>query len=196
MAAYCMRELIVPDTHEEWSLVGWSFGGVIAYEMARQMRANGLTVRRLVLIDSYLPSRRETWPPNESHGWRLAQKETSLGPATASSSGQSTSAGELSASTDPLRFEALAALGGPDAASHVYRANVSALGRYRPTGCPVPCFEIRAEQTSSRLSRNGAAPHPLPGTSRRIVVLPGDHYSIMGEQSLNSLAIAVDEGLR
>jgi thioesterase domain-containing protein len=178
IAAYCRRELIVPDTHE----------------MARQMLANGLAVRRLVLIDSYLPPRRETWPSNEPHGW--AENEGSIGPAAVASPGQSASAGDLLASTDPLQVESLAALGGAGAVSQLYRANVSALGHYAPTRCQVSSFEIRAEQTSSRLSPNGGAPRPLPVPLERIIVLPGDHYSIMGEESLSSLAVAVDEGLR
>ncbi len=34
-------------------LGGWSFGGVVALEMARQMRAHGSTVETVLLIDSY-----------------------------------------------------------------------------------------------------------------------------------------------
>jgi pimeloyl-ACP methyl ester carboxylesterase len=189
-----MRELIAPETHTEWSLVGWSFGGVIAHEMAQQMLANDLTVRRLVLIDAYVPSRRETWPPIEPRV-RSANGE-SLDPSAVAASDESVLAGDRIGATDFLQFEALAALGGPGAASQLYGANVAALGHYRPTRCPVPCVEIRAEQTLSRLSRSGGAPLPLPGPSERIIILPGDHYSIMGEESLGSLAVAVDEGLR
>jgi thioesterase domain-containing protein/acyl carrier protein len=186
IAAYCRRELVVPDAYEEWSLVGWSFGGVIAYEVARQMLADGLPVRRLVLIDAYLRSRQETrqetsqqetWPSNEPHGW--ADNEVASSNASA-------------AAADPLQAEALAALGGTGAVAELYRANVSALCHYEPA----PCLVSRAEQTASRLGRNGGAPCPLPGASGRIIILPGDHYSIMREESLSSLAVAVDEVLR
>jgi thioesterase domain-containing protein len=182
IAAYCRRELIVPDTYEEWSLVGWSFGGVIAYEVARQMLANGLPVRRLVLIDAYLRSRRETWPSNASHA--------------VASPDEFAAAADLLESTDPLQAETLAALGGTGSVTDLHRANVSALCRYEPTHCPVSRFEIRAEETSSRLGRNGGTPRPLPGASGRVIILPGDHFSIMREESLSSLAIAVDEVLR
>jgi pimeloyl-ACP methyl ester carboxylesterase len=192
IAAHCMRELIAPDTHEEWSLVGWSFGGVIAYEMAQQMRAHGLPVRRLILIDAYLPSRRETWPSNELRG--SSENEASVGLAVAPPN--EASAGDLLASSDPRQFEALAAVGGLGAASELYRANLSALGHYQPTRCPISCFEIRAAQTSCRLNGDATGPRPLPGPSQRIIVLPGDHYSILGEESLSSLTLAVDEGLR
>ncbi|MFN3432263.1 MAG: alpha/beta fold hydrolase, partial [Candidatus Sericytochromatia bacterium] len=35
-------------------LIGWSFGGLIAFEMARQLQARGREVAALVLIDSHL----------------------------------------------------------------------------------------------------------------------------------------------
>jgi thioesterase domain-containing protein len=199
IAAYCRRELIVPGTYEEWSLVGWSFGGVIAYEVARQMLADGLPVRRLVLIDSYLrspqeTSQPETWLSNEPHGW--TDNAGSTGPAAVASPDTSTAAADLLGSTDVLQAERLAALGGAGAVAELYRANVEALCHYEPQHCPVSRFEIRAEQTASRLGRNGGAPHPLPGVSGRTIILPGDHYSIMREESLSSLAVAIDEVLR
>lgn len=56
LAAHCKRQLIVRGEYEEWSLVGWSFGGALAYEMARQMVADGFRIRHLVLIDAFLPA--------------------------------------------------------------------------------------------------------------------------------------------
>jgi pimeloyl-ACP methyl ester carboxylesterase len=57
IAAHCLARLVSRKRHDEWSLVGWSFGGVLAYEMARQMAQSGHPPRRVVLIDSYLPPR-------------------------------------------------------------------------------------------------------------------------------------------
>jgi thioesterase domain-containing protein/acyl carrier protein len=39
-----------------WTLGGWSLGGVVAFEMARRLRAAGEDVAPVVLIDSWLPS--------------------------------------------------------------------------------------------------------------------------------------------
>jgi thioesterase domain-containing protein/acyl carrier protein len=196
IAAHCMRALVVPDTHDEWSLVGWSFGGVVAYEMARQMQANGLAVRRLVLIDAYLPSDTgNRGPSNEAN--ESAQENGALISGEASSPpGPSSTIGELRHLPDGLQFEAVADLGDLAAVSRLYHANVSALRHYRPARCQLSSVEIRAAQTVSRLSGDVAAPHSLPGTLRRVIVLPGDHYSIMGGESVRSLAAAIDEGIR
>jgi bacitracin synthase 3 len=42
--------------HENIRIGGWSFGGVVAYEMARQMRERSFRVDSVILIDSYPPS--------------------------------------------------------------------------------------------------------------------------------------------
>lgn len=44
------------------SLLGWSFGGVVAYEAARQLSVSGVHVRGLLLIDSSLPRDHESLP--------------------------------------------------------------------------------------------------------------------------------------
>ena len=44
-------------------LGGWSSGGVIAYEMARQLEAQGHTVAQLVVIDAPAPMPHDTAPP-------------------------------------------------------------------------------------------------------------------------------------
>jgi amino acid adenylation domain-containing protein len=41
-----------------YTIGGYSFGGVVAFEMARQLVAGGETVERLILLDAYGPNRR------------------------------------------------------------------------------------------------------------------------------------------
>ncbi len=50
--------LVLPDG--PWHLAGWSFGGLVALEMARQRSAAGGAVGRLVLLDSLAPAAGET----------------------------------------------------------------------------------------------------------------------------------------
>ena len=45
-----------------YSLVGWSFGGTVAYEMAVQLEREGETVAFLGLMDTLSPVLVETWP--------------------------------------------------------------------------------------------------------------------------------------
>jgi thioesterase domain-containing protein len=64
MADRYLREIRAVQPHGPYRLVGWSMGGVVAYEMARQLRAAGEEVGRLVLIDSRNPSDGDGWLPS------------------------------------------------------------------------------------------------------------------------------------
>ena len=55
MAARYLRDLRATQAHGPYLLGGWCFGGVIAYESARQLRAAGEQVRGIFLIDSRAP---------------------------------------------------------------------------------------------------------------------------------------------
>ena len=54
-------------------LGGWSFGGVVAFEMARQLTQQGDKVRAVVLLDTWAPSpkRRETMPDSAEFAARF-----------------------------------------------------------------------------------------------------------------------------
>ncbi len=56
MAAYYIREMRVMEPAGPYYLGGYCFGGVVAYEMARQLREAGTGVALVALIDSVPPN--------------------------------------------------------------------------------------------------------------------------------------------
>ncbi len=54
MASHYISEIISVNPEGPYALAGFSFGGVIAYEMAKQLRAQGKKVKTLALLDSYV----------------------------------------------------------------------------------------------------------------------------------------------
>jgi len=52
MAQRHLERLVAIQPHGPYRLAGWSFGGVLAYEIARQLRARGETVDFLGMIDA------------------------------------------------------------------------------------------------------------------------------------------------
>jgi thioesterase domain-containing protein len=54
MAAYHVRHLRAQQPREPFALVGSSFGGVVAFEMARQLTAAGCEVALLAAIDTHM----------------------------------------------------------------------------------------------------------------------------------------------
>jgi thioesterase domain-containing protein/acyl carrier protein len=56
MAAYYVEQLRTVQPEGPYHLGGWSMGGVIAFEMAQQLRAQGQEVAKLFLVDVLAPS--------------------------------------------------------------------------------------------------------------------------------------------
>jgi thioesterase domain-containing protein/acyl carrier protein len=56
MATYYIRALQAIQSQGPYLLAGWSFGGLVAFEMAQQLQAQGQQVSFLGLLDTYAPS--------------------------------------------------------------------------------------------------------------------------------------------
>ncbi|WP_282124678.1 non-ribosomal peptide synthetase [Algibacter mikhailovii] len=54
MAAHYISEIQTINPEGPYALAGFSFGGIIAFEMTKQLRAQGKTVKNLALFDSYV----------------------------------------------------------------------------------------------------------------------------------------------
>jgi thioesterase domain-containing protein/acyl carrier protein len=63
MAATYLEEVKALQPEGPYLLGGWSFGGVVAFEMASRLRTQGQQVSLLVLIDSFVPNA-EASPPS------------------------------------------------------------------------------------------------------------------------------------
>jgi surfactin synthase thioesterase subunit/acyl carrier protein len=168
LATHCLTQLIVPGEYDEWSLVGWSFGGILAYEVARQMAASGLPVRRLILIDTFLPV-------ITLQEFR-ALKETDLSKA----------------------FSAIMALtsepGGNNELREIFKANFQAMCSYTYVPSDLPVVEIRAEK--GPLTQDGAVGgREIQFPKKRVLTVPGDHYSIFSKDHIQELADAINNTL-
>jgi thioesterase domain-containing protein len=72
ISAYCARTMREIQPHGPYFLGGWSDAGVMAYEIAQQLRQQGETVALVVLFDAENQSYRpEVSSPLESAGVRL-----------------------------------------------------------------------------------------------------------------------------
>jgi FkbH-like protein len=56
MAAHYIKEILEFDSDGPYQLCGSSFGGLVAYEVAQQLRAQGREIALLALFDTYGPS--------------------------------------------------------------------------------------------------------------------------------------------
>ncbi len=53
IAAHYIESILQQNPHGPYALAGYSFGGIIAYEMAKQLEASGKEVKMLAMFDTY-----------------------------------------------------------------------------------------------------------------------------------------------
>jgi amino acid adenylation domain-containing protein len=206
MAAAYVEAVRAVQPRGPYLLGGWSLGGVIAFEMARQFQAQGETVNQLFLLDSVAPGviRRG----EEDDGLELlagfathlglsldgiaappADNFPHLGQAEqlAYLLGQLKEAGILPLDFDDEHFRRLL---------HVYGNNVRAVRSYRPKPLPVPTALICSAQTAMD---EIAADDPALGwrrlTTERLTldVVAGNHFNMLREPHVSLLAVKLKE---
>jgi amino acid adenylation domain-containing protein len=207
MAADYMAAIRKIQPHGPYRLSGWSMGGVIAFEMARQIEAMGETVSLLALIDAY---------PDECEiGAREALSAAALAAMFAAELGATTGLelgdgfppiGDLD---DPENQLALAnyvqesnliATGAtPEQIQTLLRAfmtNEVALRNYTPAsyGGGVILLRASTETAEARKTYGGGWETWVRGQIDTVVV-PGTHYSIMREPGVEKIAETLSRSL-
>ncbi len=187
-----------------YRLAGWSMGGVLAFEMARQLEAAGERVDFLALLDSYTPQ-------------ELARVEPSL-------AGDATAPGEIAEQANRAAFvrELLGGVtvelaAGADLADQVlampafarrhpgmgaadlrrlfavFAANQASLADYEPGPCAVPLTLVRTRQG---LERFGAADwQALAHGGFALHEAAGDHHSFLQPPHLRGWAGHLSQAL-
>ncbi|MET9928246.1 MULTISPECIES: alpha/beta fold hydrolase [unclassified Streptomyces] len=204
-------------------LGGWSMGGVVAFEMARQLEAGDGRTVPVVMIDSYAPDPADPHPPTPTTLQAAGPYEdgSADGDAAAQAHLIAAFAADFERTTDidlGVRAEDLIALPYADQPAHLlaraqragaldendgpdfvdrllglYRANRTALDRYRPaTGHHGPLLLLSAADS-------GADGSAVPAEASRgwqhwsttglvVRTVPGDHYSVLHTDHLDRLA--------
>ncbi|WP_419178841.1 amino acid adenylation domain-containing protein [Pseudomonas brassicacearum] len=206
-----------------YRLAGWSFGGVLAYEIAIQLIGLDEEVEFVGLIDSYLPrlvdQGRERWSPDEAHKRHLLDRCEVFWKA--STVGEADLAAVLSklahllAQLGDFEFEGLvqrcadegllpAELAGYSAGQlwHYLDREVAhghALAHYSVYPISVPVHLLVAEER-----KDDAPEHSgylgwdavLPKTQMHCVKVPGNHQTMMQAPQVKALGQAIDDALR
>ncbi len=197
MAAQYIDALRAAQPHGPYLLGGWSLGGVIAFEMAQQLRQAGHAVRLLALIDSWAP------PAHDGAGDDSALLEA-FATDLAAGFGKRIAPpiGELGRlePDEQLGYvlERARELGlVPDGIEighfrryvQVYRANLRAAGQYRPQPYQgrVALFRSGALGLSERRQQLAAWDRWVAG-GVAVYDVPGDHYSMLQTPHVRVLA--------
>lgn len=174
IAAHFIDEMRRVRQHGPYLLGGYSFGGIVAYEMARQLIQAGERVPELVLLDTYAP---------EAYA-RIMQQEQRF--------------------YDPLKKAILRRAARyylannrilPPRLRHFYIIDTydRAILDYDPGTYPGDITVIRAQASGGSNDLGWSSTMPANLT---VKVVPGDHYNIIKEPYVEQLVVELDRTLR
>jgi thioesterase domain-containing protein len=166
MAAEYVRAIRAVQPDGPYRLGGWSFGGAVAFEMARQLRAEGARVDFLALLDSWSPELSDATEATEDEVREIVARDL----------------GAVGGVIAPEQRERLLT---------VYRAHLRALHRYRPE----PWLDDSVFVTLFRAEPAPGLPvAPANGWEQLILgeieicQIPGDHYTMLAKPQVGVLA--------
>jgi thioesterase domain-containing protein len=191
-AAHYLQILEREQEPSPFVLAGWSFGGLVAYEMAVQLRRQGYSVPLVALIDSYILS-------GMGGLTRSASSPTSRVDASSAAAAASHRLVQqlLSASTRQgpgadaqARWDELPAQD-IERLHSISCSNLVAAQRYRPPRYEQPVLLLRASEHvgDPDVAWRGVAPNLV------LEHIQGDHYSIMRPPSAGEIAKAIQRRL-
>ncbi|PKL78510.1 MAG: hypothetical protein CVV27_03205, partial [Candidatus Melainabacteria bacterium HGW-Melainabacteria-1] len=157
--ARAYRQVIEAQAEPPYTIGGWSFGGLVAFEMARQWQAEGRPAAQLILLDMQAPD-----PDQALDEVGLRQRfEADL----AGLDGQGAQAGKMK-----------------DRLWRVFAAHVQATRDFEPTVLNLPTLLLVAEK-----GFGATHPEPDLGWSPwlpqlKVQRIPGDHYSCLDPANL------------
>jgi thioesterase domain-containing protein len=203
MASFYLQAVRAAQPRGPYRLLGWSFGGLVAYEMARQLEAAGDEIALLALLDTHAPGRRPDRDMDDARtltrfgrelGLALDEEELRrLGPDE-----MLARVAELAAAAGILpRQSGLRSL---RRFLGVYKANLGASQEYLPAAAPLagPVVFLSAGELLSPEVAALAAVDPRRGWSRyaaapiRVHTVPGSHVSMVEEPYVRGLAEVLD----
>jgi amino acid adenylation domain-containing protein/natural product biosynthesis luciferase-like monooxygenase protein len=185
LAARHLERLRVCQPRGPYRLAGWSLGGLVAYEMARQLVADGAAVEFLGLIDSYALQR--VYPPQPETPAdavdELLQRLPEFTPAFRRSrlTGWDRGGRSLARLVDACRaagyLEPGLDLDGVRRRLKVWRALAVAAAAYRPQPCELPARLFAARRLRGWDASRGW--RALLGRGLAIETLGGTHASLV-----------------
>ncbi|HVR96549.1 MAG TPA: non-ribosomal peptide synthase/polyketide synthase, partial [Thermoanaerobaculia bacterium] len=169
MAAYYLEAVRAAAPRGPYRLGGWSMGGVVAFEMARQLAARGEAPERLLLIDAFAPGLGGDFPElDDATLADLFRRDLA---------GQGMSPEELGEETGRELFA-------------LFRRNYRALSGYAPRPYPGDLVLFQAaERDPGERERAARGWRSLAATPEAVdvVEVPGNHFSILAPPQVRLL---------
>lgn len=206
MATHYVQEIRACVSQGPYFIGGYSFGALVAYEMARQLWAQGQTVALLALIDGWFPNLSQSpTSPDPPIGLLLRRIRfhvdnfIELGPRSVPryvADRLNLRISRIAARWFPALFKPLLPTALPSMGAHVLPPALREIQRinghvelaYVPTSCPGRATVFLARRWNVFDRRDHRVPVGLAAGGLEIHKIPGDHLSIVEEPRVRILA--------
>ncbi|MFL6160926.1 MAG: alpha/beta fold hydrolase [Jatrophihabitantaceae bacterium] len=198
LSAEYVETLLAFRPEADFLLLGWSFGGSIAFDMAQRLTAAGASVGKVVMVDASTPWVAELPPEREIVRRFLHDLLATVGAPTAAVTAM-LNARPAQADSETLFAAAEQAGVLPDDLDvdllteryPVFRAHLEALFGFEVTNAyHGPVVHLIASESPLRYMRWGNV-----ATNLTEHIVPGSHHSIWTDDGLNRLAYLVSDAL-
>jgi fengycin family lipopeptide synthetase D len=199
LAERYVAELIASDVLQPYRLVGWSFGGLVAFEMARRLEERGRNVDLVALLDAQLF---EDGIEAQERGGRtdaIVQMSERLDIDLSSAQDDSAEALFALLKTEVVRRGLVTAALADEVLGRqlrVLEAHAGAIARYRASGpvrADVVLFEALERDAPTRIDADAWARRTLGAFRARTV--PGSHLTMVRPPHVAALAQALMDEL-
>lgn len=183
LAALYVQALRAYQPAGPYKLGGWSFGGIVAYEMARQLQSAGQPVEPLILLDSWLPSLIPPLPREDAaiHQWLLQEYRAMYGAQPEQKVSPSLPIGSALAATPATDQPAEDGLG---ELIRIFKRHSELLADYRPLPYAGRTVLLCSEESAASATADiRSAWQSLCQLPMEISLLPGSHYSILVKEA-------------
>jgi thioesterase domain-containing protein len=210
LAALHIAAMRTQQPNGPYKLAGWSFGGILAYEVAQQLTAAGESVAALELIDSYTPAAVLALEQKLNESLRFDVETTRiLAFANSLHNGNSELLAELEqmAGTKPAQA-LLAHLNATlfDDSAHlkrlfeIFKTHLAAMNSYVPKSYMGGSVTLISADHAFGKGLNAAPGHgwnsiiPAAKLTRRAIMI-ASHYNILAEPNVRDLATILGDDL-
>ncbi len=204
MADAYVAALLAEQPTGPYMLGGWSFGGLVAYEMARRLTAQGHEIALLALIDSWAPQAEPATPPDDAAmiAWFASDLSRTFGapiPIDADTFSALPQEAQLGYVLEQARAAGVLPpdISEADIARYlaVFRANLHAMYTHprRPYTGRITLFRAGdrpLNEAGPTLGWEGLAEGGVD-----VQVIPGDHYGIVRQPHVATLATQLHNAL-
>ncbi|HEY0784050.1 MAG TPA: thioesterase domain-containing protein, partial [Thermoanaerobaculia bacterium] len=204
LAAHHLEALRERQNAGPYLLGGWSSGGTVAYEMACQLAASGQEVALLALIDSHAPGSipAVAEPADTATLIALLAREMAGAPAgsgarlSGNEPGAVDSGGDLDFVLEQAKERGFLPADLRLADAHlrlaVLRAHLLAMTSYRPGSYPGRIHLLRAADSTASQGDLTNGWRALAAAGVEVNDVPGDHYSVVREPHVRTLAARLE----